>query len=88
MVKHKERITEQGFTIIKGIFNDDELEQMHSLIAAVDTSKPTFCKSVGLFAIRQFLKEVPDIQSLVFNTNLKNLITELFGEEYFAVKSI
>ena len=41
-----------------------------------------------MFAIRQFLKEVPAAQEIVFNGSLKQLIDELFGDEYFVVKSI
>lgn len=41
-----------------------------------------------MFAIRQFLKEVPAAQEIVFNGSLKQLINELFGDEYFVVKSI
>jgi hypothetical protein len=39
----------------------------------IDTSKKTFRKSEDLFAIRQFLKEVPEIKDLIFNDNIKKL---------------
>lgn len=44
--------------------------------------------SADLFAIRQFLKEVPAVQELVFTNKLHKLKANLFGEGYFAVKSI
>lgn len=47
-----------------------------------------FRLSTGLFVIRQFLKEVPAASRLVFNTRLRKLVYELFGEDYFVVKSI
>ena len=57
-------------------------------IQNIDTSKETFRKSEDLFAIRQFLKEVSHVKDLIFNDNLKTIIEEIFGEKYFAVKSI
>jgi ectoine hydroxylase-related dioxygenase (phytanoyl-CoA dioxygenase family) len=41
-----------------------------------------------LFAIRQFLKELPQVVPLIFNSNLKTLIHALFDSNYFVVKSI
>ncbi len=57
-------------------------------IEQVDTSKPTFRKSTDLFAIRQFLKEIPETAKLIFNNNLKTVVRQLFGDDYFVVKSI
>ncbi|HOD10252.1 MAG TPA: phytanoyl-CoA dioxygenase family protein, partial [Flavobacterium sp.] len=52
------------------------------------TSNPIFRKSEDLFAIRQFLKEVPQIKDLIFNQNLIDLISSIGGNDYFVVKSI
>lgn len=41
-----------------------------------------------MFAIRQFLKEVPAVKKLVFNERLKDVTTQLFGDAYFVVKCI
>ncbi|HKZ67018.1 MAG TPA: hypothetical protein VJ111_11700 [Chitinophagaceae bacterium] len=38
--------------------------------------------------IRQFLKEVPQATELIFNERLNTLIAEIFGDEFFVVKSI
>ncbi len=85
---HKNLIKENGFTVINNIFSDEEIQQIGTVIQNIDTSKETFRKSEDLFAIRQFLKEIPEVQDLIFNENLKTLISELFGNEYFVVKSI
>jgi ectoine hydroxylase-related dioxygenase (phytanoyl-CoA dioxygenase family) len=42
----------------------------------------------GLLAIRRFLKEIPEIESMIFNDKLRSLIDDLFGNDYFIVKSI
>ncbi|WP_316765290.1 phytanoyl-CoA dioxygenase family protein [Pedobacter frigiditerrae] len=81
-------ISTQGFSIIPNIYNDDEIEQILKAINQVDTSKDTFRKSADLFAIRQFLKEVPAVHDLIFNEKLKAIIQSTFGDNYFVVKSI
>lgn len=81
-------ISTQGFSIIPNIYNDKEIEQILDVINQVDTSKETFRKSANLFAIRQFLKEVPTVYDLVFNEKLKAIVKSTFGDDYFVVKSI
>ena len=85
---HKNLIQENGFTVINNIFSEEEIEEISKVIQNIDTSKETFRKSEDLFAIRQFLKEVPEVKDLIFNKNLKTIIKEIFGENDFVVKSI
>jgi len=79
-----------GFTTIPGIYSRQEVEQILSAIniSIADGEKRTFRRSADLFAIRQFLKEVPGAIPLIFNEKLKSTIHNLFGEGYFVVKSI
>ena len=85
---HKTEISEKGFTIINNIFSDEEINQIINMIESIDTSKETFRKSEDLFAIRQFLKEVPESHPFIFNDNIKKIINDVFGNDYFVVKSI
>ncbi len=84
----KEEILNQGFAIIDNVFTDEEINDLLLTISQADTSKPTFRKTNDLFAIRQFLKEVPASVDKIFTDKLNNIISELFGDEYFVVKSI
>ena len=86
--QHQNTIADKGFSVIGNVFSDQEIEKISSVIQNMDTSKETFRKSEDLFAIRQFLKEVPEVKNLIFNENLKTIIREIFGENYFVVKSI
>jgi len=86
-VKEKE-IKESGFSVIDNAFTNQEIEDIQAAINGADTTKETFKKSDDLFAIRQFLKEVPDTIELIFNKKLKAIIREIFGKDYFLVKSI
>ena len=85
---YKSEIEELGFTTIENIYSTEEVQKITETINQVDTSKVTFRKSNDLFAIRQFLKEVPETQNLIFNENLQKVISELFGKNYFVIKSI
>lgn len=86
--EHKNVILENGFGIINTVFSNEEVDKIIQVLENIDTSKETFRKSEDLFAIRQFLKEVPEIKDLIFNDNIKKVIREVFGERYVAVKSI
>ncbi|MBW8523223.1 phytanoyl-CoA dioxygenase family protein [Chryseobacterium chendengshani] len=86
--QHKNKIADKGFSVISNVFSEEEIEKISTVIQNIDTSKETFRKSEDLFAIRQFLKEVSEVKDLIFNENLKTIIKEIFGENYFVVKSI
>ncbi|AZA86660.1 phytanoyl-CoA dioxygenase [Chryseobacterium shandongense] len=85
---HKNSIKENGFTVINNIFSEEEIKKIGEVIQNIDTSGETFRKLEDLFAIRQFLKEIPEVNDLIFNENIKTIIKEIFGEQYFVVKSI
>ncbi|NII85103.1 MULTISPECIES: phytanoyl-CoA dioxygenase family protein [unclassified Pedobacter] len=86
-VKERE-IRELGFSVVDDVFTDQEIEDILAAINRADSTKETFRKSDDLFAIRQFLKEVPETIDLIFNHKLKHILKEVFGEDYFLVKSI
>jgi ectoine hydroxylase-related dioxygenase (phytanoyl-CoA dioxygenase family) len=85
---HKQKVSTLGFTVIEDIYATEEIEEILSEINKADINKSTFRKTDDLFAIRQFLKEIPEVQKLIFNDRLKAVISTLFGSDYFAVKSI
>ncbi|MET3980542.1 hypothetical protein ABIB62_003143 [Mucilaginibacter sp. UYP25] len=85
---NKIAIETSGFTIIEAIYTHDEITAILTEINQANTDKSTFRKTDDLFAIRQFLKEIPTVNDIVFNDKLKAIINSLFGHGYFAVKSI
>jgi len=88
MLQHQKAIDGNGFTIIDDVYTANEVENMISVIKLADQSNLTFRKTLDLFAIRQFLQEVPGVKQLLFNNKLKNIIGGLFGDDFFVVKSI
>ena len=88
LTDHQNKISRDGFTTLADIYTNDEIDAILNTISQADQSNPTFRKTEDLFAIRQFLKEVPDVKPLVLNKKLKVCIASLFGDSYFIVKSI
>lgn len=86
--QHQKGVAESGYCIINDVYSDNQIDALIDVINAADSSNPTFRKTNDLFAIRQFLKELPAIKPLLFTTKLSKLIDRLFGDGYFAVKSI
>jgi ectoine hydroxylase-related dioxygenase (phytanoyl-CoA dioxygenase family) len=86
--KHKIEIAENGFTIVDNIYSEQEINQILLAIDKADNDKETFRKSADLFAIRQFLKEIPSTTNLIFNDKLRNVVKQLLGNNFFVVKSI
>lgn len=84
----KQHLAENGFSVVNGIYSTEEVREILTVIENADPTKETVRKSTDLFAIRQCLKEIPDLTPHVFNTRLKLLIHEVMGDNYFVVKSI
>jgi hypothetical protein len=82
-----QEFSENGFAIIKDVFIDSEIQAILEKVESADTTNPTFRVSKDVFAIRQFLKEVPASASLIFSDRLTRLI-ESIREGCFVVKSI
>lgn len=86
--KAKTTLDELGFSVVNDVYSESEIKQIADFINGLDTSKPIFRKTDDLFAIRQFVKEFPEIKPLLFNANLKKIIWEIGGDHCFIVKSI
>jgi hypothetical protein len=86
--KYNQEMMDNGFTVIGDVYSDAELKSIIEAIEQVDTSKPTFRKTNDLFAIRQFLKEVPQSLPFIFTDRLTGIINTLIGIDYFVVKAI
>lgn len=85
---YKSHIEKYGFSVISKVFSDEEVGRIINVLDHIDTTRENFRKSEDLFAIRQFLKEIPEIKDLIFNDNIKEVVKNIFGEKYFVVKSI
>lgn len=81
-------IVQKGFAILNNTFTQKEVDALITHINNATASSPNFRYSGGLFAIRQFFKELPGIEQHVFTPAFTQLLREAFGSEYFVVKGI
>jgi ectoine hydroxylase-related dioxygenase (phytanoyl-CoA dioxygenase family) len=86
--KANHQLTKNGFTILENLYTQEEIELIQRAIEQADNSDSVFRKTENLFAIRQFFKAVPNAFDLVMNEKLKSIVCNLFGDDFFVVKSI
>jgi len=84
---HLSAFGSNGFAVIQEVYTAEEIAALITIIDNADVSGPAFRKTAGLFAIRQFLKELPATRELIFNKALLKVI-RLLGNEYFVAKAI
>jgi ectoine hydroxylase-related dioxygenase (phytanoyl-CoA dioxygenase family) len=84
----KNKFAEDGFAVLNSVYSTDEVSQILILLESISVEKETVRKSKDLFAIRQVLKEIPELSSLVFTDQLRKIINRFLGKNYFVVKSI
>lgn len=85
---HRQQLFDNGFSVMENIYSDEEIQNILTIIDQTDSSNETFRKTNDLFAIRQFLREIPTVIDLIFTENLKSVMKEIIGEDFFVVKSI
>ncbi|ESU22255.1 hypothetical protein FEDK69T_22370 [Flavobacterium enshiense DK69] len=86
--KNKNELETLGFSVINDIYSNEEVEQITSLIEHSCSESDNFLKSEDLYAIRQFVKEIPEIKNLIFNQKLKKVISDIGDDNFFIIKSI
>lgn len=85
---YKQTLQQEGYAIIDKVFTEDEVAGIVETINNIDTEGTAFRKTSDLYAIRRFIKEVPVIGPQIFNSHLRAIVDQLFGKDYFLVKSI
>ncbi|OQP65971.1 phytanoyl-CoA dioxygenase [Niastella vici] len=85
---YKQALQQEGYAIIDNVFNEEEVAGIVEAINNIDTSGTAFRKTSDLYAIRRFIKEVPAMAPLLFNSRMQAIIDQLFGNDYSLVKSI
>lgn len=89
MADLQKNIDQLGFTVLENVYSEEEITILRDILTShANRSDATFRKTNDLFAIRQVIKEVPELLPLVFNDNLRCIIRDNFGDDYFIVKSI
>lgn len=86
--KHKIEFEENGFAILGKLYTDIEIDQILKCIENAEGDRNGFMKTKHLFAIRQLVKNVPELPNLLFNEKLTELLSKLSKFPYFLTKAI
>ena len=82
------RLQEFGYQVIDKMFDLEEVEEIIELIESNSKINSNHRNHGGLFAIREFLLEYPDVFAVLReNRRLKDLIRS-FGKDYKVIRSI
>jgi ectoine hydroxylase-related dioxygenase (phytanoyl-CoA dioxygenase family) len=88
MIKNILHLHQNGFTTLPDIYSISEVNSLVQIIENATQNSSNFRQSNDLFAIRNLLSEIPELQNVLWNDKLKTLIKDLFGANYFNVKAI
>ena len=82
--QQKTELANNGFSIINNFYTAEEIDEILNCIETNEQTGDSFMKTRDLFAIRQLIKNIPDLKKLLFNSNLLSLL----GSDYFLTKAI
>lgn len=85
---HKLALEENGYSILSNLYSSKEIDKILNCIENAEQEGNSFLKTKDLFAIRQLLKNIPELANLLFTNQLIALLFELFESEYFLTKAI
>lgn len=71
-VKSKIELEEIGYSVLSDLYSNSEINKILACIENTEQYKKSFMKINDLFAIRQLIKNEPELYDLLFNKNLLN----------------
>ena len=86
--KNKIELEQNGYSILSDLYSDREIDQISTCIENTEQDGNSFLKTKDLFAVRQLIKNIPELKNLLFNEKLIELISDLSESEYFLTKAI
>lgn len=86
--KNKIELEENGFSVLADLYSDKEISGIIACVENAEQDGNSFMKTKDLFAIRQLIKNVPELNDLLFNEKLIELISDLSESDYFLTKAI
>ena len=86
--RNKIELEENGFSVLADLYSDKEISGIIACIENAEQDGNSFMKTKDLFAIRQLIKNVPELSDLLFNKKMNELFADLSESEYFLTKAI
>lgn len=87
-MKYTATFSENGYAILDQIYTDTEIENMISCIETAASKNQLAESSKHLFAIRRVVEKIPQLKPIIFNTNLKTILQNVFQTDCFLTKAI
>lgn len=86
--RNRIELKENGYSILADLYSDEEINQILICLESNKKDNDAFLKTKDLFAIRQLIKNVPELAQLLFTQKMIELISELSESKYFLSKAI
>lgn len=86
--KHIVAFPQNGFTVLDRMYSDTEIDTIIACINKASAELTLGEQSTHVFAIRQVVKKIPALKSLLFTEKFHALLSSLFEEPYFLTKAI
>lgn len=84
----QQQLAEDGYTIMENVFSTEQAGLLKKLISDTHQQKDNSGAGNEIFAVRRFLKVIPEAASIIFNPGFIALFRQITGSGYFVVKSI
>ncbi|MFT5892941.1 MAG: ectoine hydroxylase-related dioxygenase (phytanoyl-CoA dioxygenase family) [Dokdonia sp.] len=84
----KYTLEQKGYAILDNLYSNPEIQQIITCIQEVTQNGDGFLKTNDLFAIRQLLKNIPQLKEVICNENLTSLLSSIYTDSYFLTKAI
>lgn len=86
--KNKIELEIKGYTILDDFYSHDEINLILNCIKGYNSIGNSHLKTKDIFAIRQLIKNIPELTRFIFNDTLKELISTFYKSDYFLTKAI
>lgn len=87
--EHISQLNNEGYSIVSDVYSESEILEISKVIEEKELNSNSILKSKDLFAIRELLNEIPELNKLIFNEKLKTLIeTFRVDGKFFLSKAI
>ncbi len=84
----KYTLEQKGYAILDHLYSNLEIQQITTCIQEATQHGEGFLKTNDLFAVRQLLKNIPQLKRVLCNDNLTSLLSSIYTHPYFLTKAI
>ena len=87
-LENKTELKKNEYAVINSFYSRYEIDQILICIENAKKEGSSFLKTTNLFAIRQFIKSIPELKKYVFNEHLMQLLSTFSKDDCFLTKAI